>query len=187
MPTIGPLLARDLGSFAFEVPSDPIARVSARVSCFVFGLGQMPHKPWIRMARCKAALPLVCGGFVMHLKVRTCGLLGQKALAPSHSTVALRMYFYYYRTIYVRSCLYDMLTLTLRYPVPDRPRSANIGSGWPIGSCHRGSPIIALEFSAIQPAFQPPQSPLAPTGLNPWLITSLPAPSKSLRLISPLW
>ena len=110
-----------------------------------------------------------------------------KALAPSHITVALCMYFYYHRTIYARFCLDNMLTLTLWYPVPNRPRSANIGSGWPIRSCHRGSPIIALEFSAIQPAFQLPQLPLAPTGLNPCLITSLPAPSKSLRLISPLW
>ena len=38
MPTIGPLLARDLGSFVFEVPSDPIARVSARVRVSYSGM-----------------------------------------------------------------------------------------------------------------------------------------------------
>ena len=183
MPTIGPLLARDLGSFTCEVPSNPIVRIL----CFVFS----GHLPLVQSAGPDAPQILVLNGQVQsclapgvqwacdapessHLWFAGAESLSPLLVAPL-CTVALHMYIhiYIYHTIYEKSCLYDVLTLTLWYPVPDRGRSANIGSSWPIGSCHRGSPVTTLKFSAIQPASQPPQLPLASAALSPCLIASL--------------
>ena len=54
MPSFGPLLARDTSCFAFEEPDDPESYASVHDS----------PRTHLHQPKCKAALPLMCGGLV---------------------------------------------------------------------------------------------------------------------------